>query len=215
MSVVATPPGRALLRCPTCHGELAGDDELSAGAAVARTPSLTGSRGSSTRPFRGSPRRHARPRAGLRWPGPGLVRARRGGRRGAAVPLPRPRLGGPQLEGERALVRAAARSARAGHARARGRRREVLGRAARRRRAAAPTWVPTSSPTRRSGSGAAPSTSGRPVPPRPGRRREPAVRGRVVRRRPTASPRSTTRSTSGRMVGEMARVTRRGATCSR
>ena len=113
----------------------------------------------------------------------GLVRARRGGRRCAAVPHPRPRLGGPHLEGERALVRPAPRRARPGNARARGRRRQVLGRAARRRRRMhVRRHRHPCRPEHRARARRLLRAAGGPVSPRPGRRREPALRRRVLRR---------------------------------
>jgi len=42
VSVVAAPAGSALLRCPTCHGELAGDDELRCGGCGREYPVVDG-----------------------------------------------------------------------------------------------------------------------------------------------------------------------------
>ena len=104
-----------------------------------------------------------------------------------------------------------ARTARAGTARARGRRCEVLGRSARDRAPAARTSGRTSSPTPRSGSGAEPSTSERPGPflrVQADGESLPFADGAFDVTYCVATLHHAL--DLGRMVGEMARVTRRG-----
>ena len=185
MSVLAAaPPGVELLRCPTCRGTLDGDETL----RVPRLRPVVPRRGRHPAAARRDGSRCHREGARGRGLGcdrsrPGLVRARRRRRRGASVPDPRLWLGRSHLEGERALVRPAARAPRAGDARARGRRGEVLGRAARHRGG---LHVRRDGHPRRPEHRARPRRvlrAGRgPVPPCPGGRREPALSGRCVRR---------------------------------
>ena len=166
------------------------------GAAAERTRSSTPSRGSSTRRLPESPRRRARRRAGRDRARPGLVRAgRRGGRR-APVSHARLWLGRPHVEGERALVRPAARPARAGMRVLEVGAAKCWGAPTSSRRAA-PTSGRTSSPTRTSGSGAARSTSARSDRSSACRPTARACRSRTARSTsPTAWRRSITRSTS-------------------
>ena len=163
MSVLDAVPGVDLLRCPTCAGPI--DRE---------TIFMCGRCGRHYNVEEGIPRmldetvpgvaEKAREAEG--WAS--MARAQGwyepddSGRCGAPVRLPRPRLGRRQLARERALVLAAAAEAAPGDAGARGRRGEVLGRASRDGARAARTSARTSSPTGRSGSVAASSTSARP-----------------------------------------------------
>ena len=179
--------------------------------AAGTTRPSTASHACSTRPRPGSTRSSASSPAGRSSRGAGLVRGRRPHRRRAAVPEPGSRLGGPRLGGDRVRLSAPARPlCEAGRPRARAGRGEELGLAAppaarlrvrglrpRRR----PVDRPRPRPLLRGARGA--------VPADPGRRRAAAVRRRTF---DVAFCVATLHHALDlqAMVGELARVTRRG-----